>query len=326
MGKFIGRNILVGIAKEASRGVAATPTLWPELTINFDDKYESIIDEDGGGRLEGANESKVIKKYAAGDLSGAVRDKTIGLILLSALGEVSSATKSGESTVYEHTFSVAQNVQHPSLTLEAKNPNEQLAFSNVMLDNLELSVKMGEFVSMKADAVGKAGAAATNTPGSETEYKFIANDVGVKLASNIAGLGAASAIKAKALDIKISKGVIHDDVFKGDNSIEPDDFNNTVFGVEGSLELNFDSLTLKNLIKADTAQAMRIEIVNTGITIGTASNPKIKIDLPKIKFQEWSKDGGLNDIIKQKLTFRAFYSKTDTSMISVVVTNSQASY
>jgi len=323
MGKFIGRQISCGLAKEAVRGTKVNPSFWLPVDVDLDDAFDHIINDEGLGRIEEASDMEIIKKWAEGDLSGKVRDKSFGLVLLATMGSVASAVKSGETLVYEHTFSVNQSIQHQSLTVEVKNPNEQLAFANAVVDGLNIKVELGAYVDFTANILAKLGVSASNTPAIVAENKFLAKGVSVKFADNITGLSGASAIKAKNVNLKINKNVESDDVL---GSVEPDDFNNKQFSVEGSMELNFSDTTYKALALAGTQKSMRIEIENSGVTIGSSSHPKIVIDLYKVFLTEWDKSGGLGDIVKQTLNFKAFYDVSNSKMISVVLTNLSASY
>jgi len=252
MSKHIGRDREVGLAKETTRGTVAVPAFWlPFISFDFDEKFETIIDEQAMGLIEDSNDLKVVKKWAEGSLEGHIRDKSFGLVLLAALGTVSSAVK--ETTAYDHTFSIAQTIIHQSLTVEAKSPVEQLAYANAMINSLEIKAEVGKYIDFTINVLAKLGAAATTSPAITTENKFIAKDVTVKFADDIAGLGAAEAIKAKNVNLTVEKNIESDDVL---SSLEPDDFNNKQIAISGSLELNYDAVTYKALALAGTQKAI----------------------------------------------------------------------
>jgi hypothetical protein len=324
MSKFIGRQIQAGIGKESARGTAVAPTFWLQnMNVDVEDKFEGVVDENTIGVIEGEQDFKVTKKFAEGEIGGKVNDKSFGLILLATLGTAGTAA-GGEASTYVHTFSVQQDAQHDSLTLEIKNPNEQKAHANAVITKLGIKAALGKLVEFTAGFMGKLGVAKSNSPSySTTENSFIAKDVTLKLATNIAGLGAASAISVKDIEINIEKNVESDDIL---GSFEPADFLNKQLSVSGSVELVYDATTYKALALAGTSRAMRITIENTDAIIGTTLNPKMVIDLAKVKFTEWARTSDQNEIITQTLSFQAYYSAADSSMISVVLTNAQASY
>lgn len=324
MTNFIGRLIQVGLGKESARGTAVTPTKWlPKAVADFEDTFDKVFNEQGVGVIEDAVDSIVSKKWAEGKIDGNVNDDSFALIILSALGSVSSAG-SGDTGVYDHTFSVAQSAQHQSLTIEVKNPNEQLKFANAVLQKLELNVAKNTLLTFSAEFVAKKGASASNSPSySTSEHLFVGRHVTVKVATNLAGLDGASAIDVASANLVITKNIEHDDVL---GSVDPQDFHNKQFMIEGELELLYDDTTYKALALAGTEKALRIHAVNSDVTIGSTSNPELKIDLAKVKFTEWSKTSDQNEIIRQTVAFKAFYSLTDTQMVEMVMKNTIASY
>jgi len=293
------------------------------MNVDVEDKFEGVIDENAMGIIEDSGDFKVTKKFAEGEVAGKVGDKTFGLLLLSALGTVSSGT-GGEASTYAHTFSVQQDAQHDSLTVEVKNPNEQKAHGNGMITKLGIKAALGKMVEFSVGFIAKLGAVSTSVPSySAADNGFIAKDVSVKFATNIAGLGAASAVVVKDLELNIEKNVESDDVL---GNVEPVDFLNKQFAVSGSIELAFSDTVYKALALAGTQKAMRITIENLDVTIGTTLHPKLVIDMAKVKFAEWAKTSDQNEIILQTLSFKAFYSTADSSMISLILTNAQATY
>lgn len=321
---FIGRQIDVGVGKESVRGTAVAPTFWlPAVSKNVDDAVEYAVDEAGRGVIEGDADALVVKKWAEGDIEGFVRDDSIGLLLLNVFGSVSSALKSGESVVYEHDFSVNQSVQHQSLTLAMKHPVENIRFALAMINTFELTIELGAYVGFTANFMGKLGTSSSDTVSYVCENEFVPQHVEVKFADNLAGLGAASAVSVKSATLSINKNVETDDVV---GNVEPNDILNKEFRVEGTLELLYDDTTYKALALAGTQKALRLDIANSDVTIGTASNPQLTIDMAKVKLTEFSRTGGNNDMVRQALTFMGYFSCDDAEMITAKLTNETASY
>ncbi|RJQ67339.1 MAG: hypothetical protein C4519_24390 [Desulfobacteraceae bacterium] len=325
MSKFIGRLIQAGIGKETERGTAVAPSFWlQKINCDVDDKFEGVVDENSLGVIEDAQDFKVTKKWAEGEVSGKVGDASIGLLLLGALGTVSSDAKDApNAAVYDHTYAVQQDAQHDSLTLEVKNPNEQLKFVNAVLSALSIKAELGGFVEFVANFMAKLGTAAANTPAYTAENNFLAKDISVKFADNLAGLAAASEVSVKNVELNIEKNIESDDVLGDD---EPEDFLNKQFAITGNIELLYDATTYKALALAGTQKALRINITDTGTTIGDSANPGLVIDLAKVKLTEWAKTSDQNEIVRQTLSFKAFYSSTDSKMLDCVLTNLTASY
>jgi hypothetical protein len=322
MTKFIGRKIEVGIGREATRGTAVAPSYWlSKVNADFDDKFDAVIDESSLGVIEDSADIKIAKKWSEGKLSGNITANSFGYWLRALLGTITSAAK--ETTAYNHTCALLQSAQHPTLTIEAKNPNEQLKFACGAIDNLTIKAELGKFVEFEAAVKAKLGAASTNNPAYVADYNFLAKDVTVKVAASLATLDAASAISVKNVEIKFDKNIVSDDIL---GSYEPNDYLNKQFSITGKIELLYDATTYKALALAGTQKAIRINIQDTTTTIGATSNPTLKIDLAKVKLTEWAKSDDLDGIVKETLTFKALYSSSDTQMVAIVLTNTVVGY
>ncbi|MBI5071832.1 hypothetical protein HZB93_03010 [Candidatus Falkowbacteria bacterium] len=322
--KILGRRISLGIAKETVRGTAETAATFylPLLSKSYDEKIEQVVDESSIAVIEDSVDAKIIKKFAAGDFECNIGDKSFGLLLLSLLGTVASAVK--ETTAYNHTFSLAQTAQHQALTMFVDDPNVQdYKYPLGMVESLEINLETGKFATFKIGVKSKKGATATLTPSYTAENNFLAQHAVFKIATNLAGLTAASPVSIKKITLKFSPK-LEDDVVLG--NVEPADFNNTEFSVDGSVELTYDDATFITALTGDTAKAMRLDMINTDITIGATSNPELKIDFAKVKFQEVARKMDNKSIITQTLKFKAFYSMTDSQLLAIVLTNLQTAY
>ncbi len=324
MTKFIGRLADIGIAKEASRGTAeSAASFWlPKVSLSIDDGIEQAIDESSVGVIEDSPGAAVIAKFAEGEIEGNLYDKSFGLILLSALGGVSTGSAQ-ETTVYPHTFSVLQSAQHPSLTLFLDDPNQDYKYALAMLQSLDLDVMLGQYARYKASFRSKVGATATLSPSYTEENHFLPQHGSLKVASDLSGLGAASTIDIRSVKLTISKNV-EDDRKVG--SVDQADILNKELSVEGSLELVFNDNTFKTQMLADTAQAMRIRLTNTDVTIGSTLNPQLTIDLAKVQFSSFERGYGNGDVVTATVDFKAFYSIADAEMLTAELINTQSSY
>ena len=324
MSKSIRRKYNIGIGKEAVRGTAVAPSYWLKPTSdNFDDKIENKISERAVGVIEDSEDMVVIKDYSGGEVGGEIFDESFGLLLLAGLGAVSSV-ESADVGVYDHTFSVLQSAQHPALTVEVKrNDIEQKAYANCVVDSLKIMAGVNDYAMYEVGLRGKKGASATSTPAYVDENYFLAKNVSVKLADDIAGLSGASVIDVKSVELSINKNVEDDDVL---GSNQPNDFLVKQFAIEGKMEINFEDTTIRDYALNGLKKAMRIALENTDETIGASSNPGLQIDLAKIKIEESPLTGDLNDIVGVDITFKGFYSASEAKSIVAVLTNEVTSY
>lgn len=324
MTKFIGRLADVGLAKESVRGTAVVPAFWiPKTNLTVDDKIQQVVDPSSVGVIEDSIEANVTEKFAEGTLEAHIRDAHFGLILLNALGAVSTTVDVPEAGVNTHEFTVGESAQHAALTISVEQENEDLSFPLAMINSLELNVMINEYARYTAGFRSKVGEAASLTPSYTEENIFLPQHGEFKVAANLAGLAGASAIAIRSVTLTIENNVEDD---QNIGSLSPTDILNKQFAVSGTIELLYSDTTFTDLLTGDTAQAMRITLENTDVTIGAASSPKLEIDLAKVKFSEVTKPYPNDDLVIQTLSFKGHYSLSDSKLIVVTLINTTTSY
>lgn len=327
--KGLSRLVQFGIAKETTRGTSeAAASFWiPWKDLSMDEVQEEVLNQEAYGVIEDTFSRDITKQYAKGSLTAPITDKHFALILFNLLGSLSTASNAdGSGTVKDHTITVAQTSQHQALSLFLDDPvgAQDYKFALGMIESLEISYELGQYITYKIDFKAKKGGTATLTPATSTENRFTHKHVVFKLAANLAGLGAASAATIKSFKLKI-KTSLEDDFVLG--SVDPADFLNKSISIDGSLTAFWQNESdYKTAFLANTAQAMRIDIQNTDVTIGTSAKPLVRIDLAKVYFNQLGRTFKLNDIVMQDLSFKAVYSSGDSKAITCLVTNLQTSY
>lgn len=302
MAKYIGRRIDLGIGRESSRGAGVAPSFWvPKVEFSFDDKVIKAREIGGMGSIEDAQDAYVTTKYGQGNLSGELGDRHFGLMLYAMLGTLSTAGPT--DSAYTHSVSLAQSNQHQSLAFVVKDPNTSEIYKLVMLNSLELNVALDQIVMYNAEFIGKQGNAYTTPTASYTvENKFTKKHLSFKVASDLSGLDAATAISLKSLRLTISKNVVLDDVL---GTVEPEDILNQQISVEGEITLNYEDETWKNYVKDNTKRAIEIKLTNTDATIGASTNPSLTIRVPYADWFEWAPNNAGDEIVTQTLSFKA---------------------
>lgn len=303
MAKYIGRLVDIGIGREVVRGLGANPNYHlPTTSFSFDDKVIKARSIGGMSKITDSEEAFVTTKYGQGDVEGEIRSDTFGLLLYSALGTYSVTGPSDNA--YTHSFTINNGNQHQSLCLIVKDENTTEAYKLVMLDSLEITAELDKVIMYAATFMSKCGvSSALVVPNATKEFKFTKKHLSVKIASDIAGLTTADAIKVKALTLKISKNVTLDDVL---GSVDPDDIMNRQLAIEGTLTLNYESETYKEYMRNGNHKSMQIVLTNTDETISSGStNPSLTIQMPKVDFFDWEPAYGLDDVVTQKFSFKA---------------------
>jgi len=323
MAKAIGRLVDLGIGKETARGTAIAPTYWLFKTeLDYQEKFEQAIDESSVGVIADSIGAEIVKKWAEGSFGGDIKDKSFGLLLLALFGSVTSVVK--ETTAYNHTFSLLGSAQHPSLTLGINDQWQDYQFALAMIESLEIRYERGKFITYTANFKSKKGTTATLTASYTAENSFRPHDFVFKMAANLAGLTAASPVVIKSATLRFEKNLEIDDVL---GSVDPADILNKQFVCTGTIEALFDDeATFKTVVLGDTVKALRLDIINSSVTIGAASNPQLKIDLAKVKFNEITRKTPIGDLVAQTLGFKAYYDLSVSKMFEVVLTNTAVSY
>lgn len=323
MSEIVGRQIEVGVAVEDTRGTSPSSAekYIKNVTATIVERAEKVVDDATRGRLEDSDDARIVKKMIEGELEGIVHADAIGYLFYNLYGAASSANVAG--SVYDHDFTLQQSIQHASLSIFAKDGSIQnRVFSNGMVSTLELTATVDDYLRFTAAFMAKSGAASTDTPSYDTEYDFIARDIVVKIADSEAGLSGASAIPVKDLSVTFDQGAITDHVF---GSYDPDDIYNAKMTIEGQFTLNFAATTYKDLYLADTAKYMSITITGAA-NIGGGNNPTITIILNKVKFMDWNRSGGNDELVTEPISFKAFYNASDSEQSTVSLRNLTSEY
>lgn len=324
MSNQIARVRQVGIAKETTKGTAVAPSFWVPVTKFNANPLVVTKRKDGAiGRVESNSGSEIVSKHCEPVMEGYLTDKAAALLFLFSLGAVNTGAAS--AGVYPHTLSVLNSNEHPSATLSFKDLNfsKQIPFS--LSNSLSISAVVDDYVRFAASFIGKFEADGTLTPSFyNTDNAFVGRHVSVKLADDIAGLGAATAVAIQGADLEITKNA--QAVF-GLGSVEPVAVRNGQLEVSGSITAVQNDSTWRDLFTGNTKKAMQITIENTDVTIGSGSgHPKIVITLAQVNFNPYKEEDKLEDLIKETMEFTAAFDLTASKMIEVVVYNTTASY
>jgi len=329
MSKGIGKLLQLGIAKETVRGTAESAATYWLQTNEFDvsESDERVVNDQTLGVIEESQGEDIVKQWADVTYKAPIGDKHFPLILLAALGSLSTGDNAdSDASIKDHTITVAQSAQHQAVSLFKNDPLASADYKHAMgcLESLEISYEQGKYLEYSVSFKAKKGATATLSVSNTTENRFLPQHVVFKLASAQSGLGAASAQVIKSLKLKISKNLEPDFVL---GSVAPADFLNKQISIEGSVEAMYQNESdFKTFTLAGTKKAMRIDLINTDVTIGSAANPEVKIDLHKVIFSKDSTPVKLHDLMMESVDFKAHYDTTDAKMITAVCTNAVASY
>lgn len=233
-----------------------------------------------------------------------------------------SATKSHAG----HFFEVLQNNTHPTFTLYDDDPVAGSYAPYCMINNLELSCEVADYVKFSAEFMWKQmqPIQGSVTPAYATENEFTASMAGVRFANDEASLNSASEQCMQNFRIAINKNLTDVQCF-GDTDIA--DIYNQQFGIEWDFEAVYESTTLRDYVLNSEKKAVRFYAINTNASaLATWVYPAIYVDLMKVWFSEWTKTDSNDEIIKQTMWFTGQYSNDDGTSIEVLLLNSDSAW
>ena len=329
MSKGIGRLLQVGINRETSRGTATgTPAFMIAFAeLDVEEKDTRVIDEQSRGIIESSVSESIVKQWMEGSIKAPIGDKHFPLVLYAVLGTLSTVVGTATGTPVTHTITVQEGAQHQSLTILLDDPlgGQDYTHALTVISQLEIAYEREAFLSYTASIRGKKGVANSVTPATVSENRFLPQHVTFKYAATQSALDAATAIPIKSATLRINQNIQDDDVL---GNIAPQDFLNKQFEIEGELEAIWQNESdFKTNSLTGTARAIRLDLINTSAVIGTGStNPSLRIDLHNVQFQPLTRPIRLNDIVMQKLSFRAHYNTTDSKAVTITAVNAQTAY
>lgn len=324
--QFIGRRVSVGLSVETTPGTAVAPSDWARhLSLSFKRRTTKIENNSALGRPEAVSDSAVVEKFADGVLSGKVGDITIGYLLYNAFGSlVTTDNADTDAAVKNHTFNVAVGQSPKTLTVTRVDPLTSRRHSLAAIEELDFSFESGDWVKVSASLKAKEGANSADVAAYDAgENEFTSKHVTVKLASTVAGLGAATALEVKKGNLKISRPV-RLDFFLGSDA--PLKTSTGDWKAMGELTLQYDSTDLEELEFANTRRALLISLSNTDVTIGAAARPKLDFTAPQAVLSTFDMSDDLDEIVEQTVGFNCELSQTDGYALRAVLTNTKAAY
>ena len=178
MAKGIGRLISVGIAAETTRGTAkSSANHWlPFSDASLDEKFTNATQDEAYGIIEDSVGQFRVKNWAEGTLKVPLTDLSAPLLFKAILGASADATHSGESAVYDHTATVAESAQHPSLTLFLHDPLAGVDYSHALgvIHKMDLDVELKKFADLSLSVKALKGVSqSTFSPSIATENRLL---------------------------------------------------------------------------------------------------------------------------------------------------------
>lgn len=326
MEEIIGAIVSFGYGQEEVRGTAVAPTRWlGKYDFSFTPKSDKIMNKSAYNHLAINSGMNTIRQYGEGDVTAKIFDKAIGDFLKMVAGQEPVSTPVvGQSGVVDHVFTLLNTNGHPSYTLAVKEGGvTDNRYPGAILSSLSLDVAVDDYAKMTAGFISEIGASATNTPAFTQENEFTPSHASIKVVAKGGDLdGATEIADVRSASLKFNKNPIRKETI-GDKKVNP---RNGRMEITGQLEIYYNSTTFRDYCKNDTALAMRLEIENTDVTIGTSAHPTITIDLPFMMIETWEPDFGADNLVLQTLTIHGLYDAATGDFVDMTVRNKEANY
>lgn len=326
MEEIIGALVHFGYGQETERGTSVAPERWlGKYEFSFLPKSDKIMNESSYGHLAKNSGMATLRNYGEGEVTAKIFDKAIGDFLKMVGGqEPETAAVGGQSGVYDHTFNLLNSNLHPSYTLAVQEGGvADHRYPGAILSSLSLEVAVDDYAKMTAGFLSEEGEAVSNTPAFTQENEFIPSHATVKLATKGSNMASAEVnADVRSVSLEFNKNPLRKETI-GNKRINP---RNGRMEVTGELEIYFNSETIRDWWKADTELALRLEITNTDVTIGSSTNPKITVDLPFVMIENWEADYGADDLVPQTISIHGLYDASNGDFIEFVVRNTQDGY
>lgn len=265
MTKWIGRLMSIGIGVESTRGKLVAPSYYVNaLSFNHEDKVTKARTNAGYGGIWGGTQSLVAQKWAEGEMQIEMGDRSFGEILQATFGIVSSVSF---DSAYKHTYTLQNDNKHDSLSIQTTDPIGDLSFARAMINELTIEITPEELVNYTVSFISEPSEAGSITASYDAENKFLGRHLSFKVAADTSSFSNAT-VDLKRLTLTITKNTESSWIL-GD--VSPADINNKMFTITGELELNYEDRTYRDYMLDGDYKALRIDLVNTDVTIGTTT-------------------------------------------------------
>lgn len=322
-----GESYAVGVGVEGTPGtfVAAQDyirTREPHTIQTIVEKTD--IRETRGAGVASQGQVVTMKKVE-GEMALNLRFRTIGYFLKSLLGTLNSATEAGETIVYRHTGALNADVVQPTLSLSlARGDFDHKQVAGAIVSKLGLTFPVDDMINGVVTVQGRGEVTVSDftVAFANTDHLAPHQMVTLKIADNVAGLGAATGICVTNLAIELDRESRAKMCVSSD---APVGFIAKLLSISGSFTMDKNDDTYRDLAIANTSKALQISVVNTAQPIGVASEPELTFILPNVTFGT-SETRPLDDVVTEEVTFTAHYDTAEAKAISVSLVNEKANY
>lgn len=311
---------LVGVAFETTYGTAASISnfvpvrqIRPEVAENtriYDDTLLSRF---------GAERHRLTTKDVVGDTTGYVYPDSVGWWLKGLLGSVSSSIASGESVVYEHTFTQADTL--PSMTMVI-NDTEPRQITGLVINTGTFEFQEGIMTLANGFLAQDLSDVSEEFPViSELIDPFTFPNFTVRIANDIASALASSAIPLDEWEMNYGNNVAKSNHI-GTRTISFLNPTKTTCG--GVFRRYAEDETLIDYTRNASEVALVFEA--TGASIGNNEQYSLQIHIPRAVMTRTIRPYEAGSIIMEETTFSALRDTSEGYSVKMILTNKVENY
>lgn len=199
----------------------------------------------------------------------------IGHIFKSALGGVSSATKGGESIVYEHDFS--ESATKIGYTVEQHIGALTRRFAGVLFPNFKIVIDPANpAITVEFGAIGKANATASPvTPAPTSQGVFVFDHA-------VGSIASSANSNIRKIELEYMNGAQMIATLNASKDPHGYVINKSMLNL--TLELVLESAEVSEYTAMIDGTVQRFDLDLTGPAIGTASNHALNIGIPRMAY------------------------------------------
>jgi hypothetical protein len=308
----IKRRQQLGIALEDIAGTAVAPTHnLPFLEFTLQGKHEPFADNQGRGvrYMEGQNSIEG-RKSGEGKIDVCLDPITAPYWFAMAMGSIDSQPndESGEGG-YKHAITMTDDADPQTATIWNNRQVDEVEFKNCVVNSWELSFA-DEVAKLSLDLKSKFPTTTTRSIAEVPLKYYTFKNAALQIGE--------ATIQVREFSLK---GENNAELIYGPNSSDVDTIKVKGAKVSGSFKLLFEDTEMRDMFFNFTKDDL--VLVFTG-----DDGSSISFNLPKIRLDNYSLDGGLDDLVSENIDFVAEYDTvgSPSKAISIDVVNDVPAY
>lgn len=319
----IGRERVLGIAREAVPGVAASsPEFFVQMldTPRLNPVQNKAENNAAIGSRYAVNLLKNTTRMSNFSLNLKISEDSLPLFLMQNFS-ITTSTVSGDANAYRHTLrhSDVSTVSYTLFLEDNKRGSERVA--GAKFSSQQFAFDTAGFVTLQAEGIGRFPETWTGTITTTKALEFVGRDVNVNISPEGSSYTASQFVSGQ---VTHTVGLTGDDMNFALGSQDISNIETLEERYEHTLTAKFVDKSFRSNYESNDEMKVRYDIEDTTRFInGATTRPSITIEYPSNYISAWNDAGGLADILIQEMTLVAAKDPTNPdSPCTFTITNS----